>query len=418
MKHHTTIHQGEATQMSLAPAPAAPTRSSSSDSAPAQQPPTTWTAQAHSSKLTPNEEHCEAHFIKTHLRDATGRYVVRLPIVPSPPTLGESKTLALKCLRSMLKRLSNDSKLNQLYTQFMNEYQALGHMRRGPEVQSSSRESPGIVSGDRSYEMTLAHDTSVSGELRVPVEGSSVQANGLPHFFSPHHGVLRERSLTTKLRVVFNRSAQTSSSISLNNVLHTGAQLQVDIFDVLSWIRRHKIIFSSDITTMFRQINVYSADWDLQRILWLDEQNNLDPYQLTTVTYGTGPAVRVLLQLIEDEGMKYHRAIAPMTEGRYVNDVFGGSDTLQEAQLIAQDLIKLCMAGSFPLAKWSSNGPALLQALAIQSLSTAPVQALDDTGLKVLGLSWSPASDQFIFSPESSTLKKLTKRSVLSGVAL
>ncbi|XP_034946437.1 uncharacterized protein [Chelonus insularis] len=303
----------------------------------------------------------------------------------------------------------------------MNEYQALGHMRRAPDVQLSSRGSPGIVSSDRSNEMTLAHNTSVSGGLRVSVEGSSVQPNGLPHFYMPHHGVLREQSLTTKLRVVFYGSAQTSSSFSLNDVLHTGAKLQVDIFDVLLWIRRHKMILSSDITKMFRQINVHPADWDLQRILWLDEHNNIVPYQLTTVTYGTRPApflaVRVLLQLIEDEGIKYPRAIAPMTKVRYVNNIFGGSDTLHEAQLIAQDLIKLCMAGSIPLAKWSSNSPALLQALALQSLSTALTQALDDTELKVLGLSWSPASDQFIFSPKSSTLKKLTKRSMLSEVA-
>ncbi|KAG8148373.1 CinsV21_orph1 protein [Chelonus insularis] len=167
--------------------------------------------------------------------------------------------------------------------------------------------------------MTLAHDTPLSRGLRVLVEGSSVEPNGLPHFYSPHHGVLRKQSLTTKLRIIFNGSDQTSSSFSLNDVLHTGVELQADIFDVLLRIRRHQIIFSSDITKMSRQINVHPTDWDLQRILWLDEHNNIVPYQHTTVSCSTRPTlflvVRVLLQLIQDKEFQPSKSSIELQNG-------------------------------------------------------------------------------------------------------
>lgn len=349
-----------------------------------------------SAQLSSEEEHCEAHFINTFSRSSTGKYIVRLPIVPSPKPLGESINVALRCLKSMLKRLSKDPKLDKLYKDFMSEYEVLGHMRLAPDALTNIESS------------------------KIWEERTSKQSDS-PIYYLPHHGVLREQSLSTKLRVVFNGSAQTSSGFSLNDILHTGAKLQLDIFDVLLWVRRHKIIFSTDITKMFRQIEVHPEDWDLQRILWLDHHNNIVPYQLTTVTYGTRPAPflagRVMLQLVQDEGFKYPLAIPPMTKGRYVDDIFGGSDTLHETQLIAQDLIQLCKAGSLPLAKWSSNSSLFPRGLSLENVSSTQPQALDDTELKVLGLSWNPSLDQFLFDPKISTIKKATKRFILSEVA-
>ena len=43
-----------------------------------------------------------------------------------------------------------------------------------------------------------------------------------------------------------------SSGFSLNDILHTGAKLQIDIADVLLWVRRHRYIFATDITKMFQ----------------------------------------------------------------------------------------------------------------------------------------------------------------------
>ncbi|XP_011313052.1 uncharacterized protein [Fopius arisanus] len=107
--------------------------------------------------------------------------------------------------------------------------------------------------------MTLAHEAQASGGLRVSEE-LRVGPSGIRRsYYLPHHGVVRESSETTKLGVVFNGSAMTSSGKSLNDILHTGAKLQHDISDVLLWTRQHKVIFMTDITKMFRQIRVHEG---------------------------------------------------------------------------------------------------------------------------------------------------------------
>ncbi|XP_077265246.1 uncharacterized protein LOC143899117 [Temnothorax americanus] len=95
---------------------------------------------------------------------------------------------------------------------------------------------------------------------------------------------------------------------------------------------------------MYRQINVHKDDWNLQRILWIDEQLNEVPYYLTTVTYGTKAApflaVRTLLQLVEDEGHNFPLAVLSILQGRYVDDTFGGANTVQQISSHTNHLTK------------------------------------------------------------------------------
>ncbi|XP_057335042.1 uncharacterized protein LOC130673847 [Microplitis mediator] len=331
-------------------------------------------------ELNPDEEACEAHFQQTHRRDSSGRYIVRLPIKSSPQQLGNSYSAAYRCLIHLKRRLDHDDRLKALYLDFLKEYEELNHMVES--TQSTTSE---------------------------------------PDYYLPHHGVLRESSITTKLRVVFNGSKTTSSGLSLNDVLHTGPKLQLDIFDVLIGVRTHKLIFITDITKMFRQILVDERDQSLQQILWFNQQGQITPYKLTTVTYGTRPApylaVRALLQLVEDEGHRFPLAIIPLTHGRYVDDIFGGADDLNSVQQVADQLEALCKAGGFPLAKWASNHPKLQQLNHVEAIKNHKFED-PDSSTKILGMYWSSHSDQFYFtySPPCST-PKFTKRIILSEIA-
>ena len=96
--------------------------------------------------------------------------------------------------------------------------------------------------------------------IQIPPQGISAK----PSYYLPHHGVLKEDSLTTKLRAVFNGSALTTSGKSLNDIMHIGPNLSPNIVDVLIWIRIHPLVFSTDITKMYRQINVHPQDWNLK----------------------------------------------------------------------------------------------------------------------------------------------------------
>lgn len=181
--------------------------------------------------LNSDEQDCEYHFVSTHSRDATGRYVIHLPLKNDPTVLGDSKTCALACLKKLSQRMSSDPLYQERYKDFIEEYRILGHL----------------------------------------VSAASEDEKAIPTYYLPHHGVIREHSSTTKLRVVFNGSSRTSNGMSLNDILHAGAKLQSEISDVLLWTRMHRYIFSTDIIKMFRQIKVHSDDWNLQRILWIGQ---------------------------------------------------------------------------------------------------------------------------------------------------
>jgi len=74
-------------------------------------------------------------------------------------------------------------------------------------------------------------------------------------YFIPHHTVLKADSDISKLRVVFDASARSSSGLSLNDVLYTGPKLQT-------------YIFTADIVKMYQQIMIRPEDLLFQHILW------------------------------------------------------------------------------------------------------------------------------------------------------
>ncbi|KAL7725853.1 hypothetical protein ACLKA6_014887 [Drosophila palustris] len=121
-------------------------------------------------EFTEEERLCEEHFRNTVTQEPTGRIQVRLPFKESPKALGESYTNALRRFKSLERKLDRDDQLRNSYVEFMDEYIALGHM-------------------------SVVHGVDLTN----------------PHYYIPHHCVLRPESLTTKLRVVFDASAKTPS---------------------------------------------------------------------------------------------------------------------------------------------------------------------------------------------------------------
>ncbi|XP_063989736.1 uncharacterized protein LOC135168999 [Diachasmimorpha longicaudata] len=329
-------------------------------------------------ELSPEDHQCEMHFQSTHSRDETGRYVVRLPLKTSATALGDSRLKATRQLHSVMRRLQKDEAYSALYKAFIREYHQLNHLQEAPETPEPS-----------------------------------------PAYYLPHHGVLRDDAITTKLRVVFNGSSASSTGISLNDILYSGGKLQVDAVNVLTWVRKHQFVFGTDIVKMFRQIRVHQDDWDLQRILWLNEDNEEITYQLTTVTYGLNCSpwisLRVLQQLVEDEGHRFPAAVETLRKGRYVDDIYGGADSIDQLKEIATQLQGLCEAGGFPLQKWSSNSPEALQQLGLSPQNSTV--HFEEAITKVLGLCWQQSTDTFKYKAKNFTSKTFTKRSVLSEIA-
>ncbi|XP_012228849.1 uncharacterized protein [Linepithema humile] len=157
--------------------------------------------------------------------------------------------------------------------------------------------------------------------------------------YLPHHPVVKSKSLSTKLRVVFNTSCATSNKTFLNDHLHTGPKLQTDLMSILIKWRQHKYVYLADIEKMFRQIMVHPEDADYQRILWRpSSQSSIQSYRLRTVTYSTAPApylaIRVLHQLVEDEGHRFPLARSILLHETYVDDILFGVGDIDTANAI------------------------------------------------------------------------------------
>jgi hypothetical protein len=91
----------------------------------------TWTAE---------EILCEEHFKKRTTRDESGRYIVRLPRREDQGRLGESYEQARRRFHQLERWFQEHPDLHQAYSEFMQEFEELGHMNQINEDASSVEE--------------------------------------------------------------------------------------------------------------------------------------------------------------------------------------------------------------------------------------------------------------------------------------
>jgi hypothetical protein len=193
----------------------------------------------------------------------------------------------------------------------------------------------------------------------------SAHAENQPYYYLPHHPVIRNSSTTTKMRVVFDGSAKSSSGLSLNDLLHVGPTVQPDLYSIVLWFRTHHICFTADIAKIYRQVLIHPDNRDLQRILWrYSPDEPIKEYQLNTVTYGTSSApflaTRCLNKLADDNQDKDPEVSQAIHNDFYVDDLLSGSSTIEEAIHLRDGITSLLQTAGFELRKWASNSEQFL----------------------------------------------------------
>lgn len=337
----------------------------------------------HKPAISPEDEICENMFQTLHYREPSGQYVVPILLKTDNPVLTGSYELAKRQLIAIQARLRKSPAVQIKYSEFMEEYANLGHM-----LPSTS--------------------------------------HGLAAYYIPHHSVIKESSLTTKLRVVFNASMPTPSGLSLNQVLYTGPKLQADIVQLIIRFRTYRIAFKTDLCKMFRQILIRPQDRKYQHILW--ESKNGDPvvdYELQTVTYGTASAPylanRVLKQLIIDEGHDFPDDVRRViNEETYIDDSLSGADSIDDAIKLRDGIYQALHRGHFAPRQWASSHQEVLEGLPTDDIALSSDSVNFDrfleNSLGVLGLRWVPVTDSFSYN-KIEFKSKFTKRAILSDIA-
>ena len=89
-------------------------------------------------------------------------------------------------------------------------------------------------------------------------------------FYIPHKAVVRDAAESTKVRIVFDASAKTSSSsVSMNEFLETGPPLINLLLNVLIRNRHRPIALAGDLKQAFLQVGIREADRDALCFHWI-----------------------------------------------------------------------------------------------------------------------------------------------------
>ena len=123
--------------------------------------------------------------------DRNSRYVMLSPWSSLHPT-STNYNLCVKLLNLLRARLHRDDTLFQQYQAMFHEQLQSGIIELVPEAEKATND-----------------------------------------FFLPHHGVIRQDKLTTKLRIVFDGSAKSDCGVSLNDCLFKGINQTPLVFDIL-----------------------------------------------------------------------------------------------------------------------------------------------------------------------------------------
>ncbi|XP_011163687.1 uncharacterized protein LOC105198615 [Solenopsis invicta] len=325
--------------------------------------------------LSETEQICEDEFVKRHRRNAEGRFEVRLPLRDKVEHLGQSQKIAIKRLKGLEQKFVSSPELKVQYTNFMREYQELGHMSE------------------------------------VINQGTNGTINYLPH-----HGVWKDDSLITKLRVVFDASCPTTSGVSLNDILHVGPTIQENLFSIIHRFCQHQFVITADIKQMYRQILLQDNQRDLQRIVWRPNTNEqIKEYRLNTVTYGLASApflaIRCLHQLANENQKNYPRTSDVIRNDFYVDDLISGGNDPDSLIRLKTELTKIFQSAGFALHKWNFNKPTIFS-------GSSETKTLLSHETKTLGICWNTKDDCLQYRINiTNRNQRATKRSVLSIIA-
>ena len=317
------------------------------------------------------------HFSDT-VQYEDGRYVVSLPWKESlKPKLMSNKSVAMRRLESLDRKLDRNPVLRTQYNEAICDMEASG----------------------------IIHE--------VPVDEVSTVN---PVFYMPHRPVVKEQSLTTKVRPVFDASAKGINGLSLNDCLETGPCLLPNLVEVLIRFRRWKVALIADVKKAFLQIRVQKPDQDIHRFLW-KPHDHVRIMRFDRVPFGNTSSPFLLNATVQHHLAKYDSSVtvSELKDNMYVDDWLTGADDDSVAcDMVSKSSSIMNGAGM----TWGSMGSSSETVTAFLQQRSDGKQLGGGESVKVLGLRWRPDPDSFSF--EGVDVPKclvVTKRVVLSLIA-
>ncbi|XP_065192597.1 uncharacterized protein LOC135823676 [Sycon ciliatum] len=259
------------------------------------------------------------------------------------------------------------------------------------------------------------------------VPSREVDADGAQQWFLPHFPVVRNDKETTKVRIVFDAAAKWDGR-SINDEMFSGPTLQTDIVKVLIRFCAEPVALVADISEMFLQVALREEDRKYHRFLWRFDDNQPRVYDFQRMVFGikaspylAGKAVQEVLRRF---GPQYSAAITDALErSRYVDDLLTSRPSVADAVESRVQFQDILSRGGFHLRKWLSTSAEVLQSIPAADRAASATLNVGEhihctlPTTKTLGVTWSADKDVFSFHFKRPEFTKLTRRSVLSGLA-
>ena len=165
-------------------------------------------------------------FKESVVRKQDGRYGVGFPWIPGATITNTNEALSRKRLENVERKLSRDEKLKGEYGGIVEEQLRAGVIEEAPKSPSGKRV-----------------------------------------FYMPHKPIIKQGTVTTKVRMVFDASAKPQLlTNSINDDMFTGPPLQPFLWDIMVRVRMSTSLLLGDIEKVFLQIGVKEEDRDAFRI--------------------------------------------------------------------------------------------------------------------------------------------------------
>ena len=183
--------------------------------------------------------------------------------------------------------------------------------------------------------------------------------------YLPHRGVIREDHDTTKLRIVFDASAEIRNELSLNNIVYSGPCLLPYLDDILLRFWTGKIGLVGDIKQAFLQVEIAEEHRDFVGFLWFKDINEtprkITSLRFTRVVFGLTSSPFLLKGTIKIHVSKclpvshYTDVVKKLILNLYVDDSTNSFDTVETVMEFYEELRSCLKEANFDLRKWAAN---------------------------------------------------------------
>ena len=265
-----------------------------------------------------------------------GHYTLPIPFRHEDPQLPDNKQMAELRLRSLRRKLEKNPELSEKYAEGMEDLLSKGYAIEVPQSEVGRQD----------------------GKV----------------WYLPHHPVVNPNK--EKPRIVFDCAAQ-HHGVSLNSKVLLGPDLTNKLVGVLTRFRLHQVALMADVEAMFHQVRVKTDDQDALRFLWWPQGKRSEApqaYQMTVHLFeGTwlpSCCTYAMHRTVQNHEHQFSEsACETVRRNFYVDDCLKSVSSVEEAVALVKELKTLLAQGGFNLTKWTSNHPAVLEAIPLSDRS-------------------------------------------------